>query len=146
MSGLWKVYGAITQFLAGEMHALAFDAVALHIAYWLPRWQSPSLLGPFLIEHPWVGWPFFIAIIYLQFFAFWIAFRPNLHQLWGVGLVLFHVGVYVTMGIVFFHPILLLIFLFFDSPFKKPQTSWQEIVSDLPLWGWIWKILWRKSA
>ena len=145
LSGIWKVYEMISQILANQVHALMFESVALHIASWLPRLQSPSLLGAFFIEHPWVGWPFFIVIIYLQFFAFFVAFRPSLHRIWSVGLILFQVATFLTMNIIFLPSVLFLLLLFFNSPFRRKNTTWQDMLSDLPLFGWMFKLYLAKQ-
>ncbi|MCH7883372.1 hypothetical protein IIA95_03075 [Patescibacteria group bacterium] len=144
MAGVSKVYNAINQFLAGEVHAFAREAFALHIAHWLSATDSTSLLGPFIIQHPWIGWPFFIGSIYLQFFALWIIFKPSLHKLWAFGLILIHIGTYVTMDILFLSSSIFLLFLFFDSPFRKPNITWREITLDLPLFGWAFRYLYKK--
>ena len=137
MAGLGKIQGAISQYFAGQTHAFAPEALALHIAYWLRNIDSTSLLGSFFVEHVIVGWPLFLGMIYLQFFSLWIAFKPSLHKIWAFGLIFMHTGIYLTMDMLFFPTALLLIFLFFDSPFKKHDTSWRETVGDLPIFGWM---------
>ena len=140
MSGFGKVYGTLTQFYHGQMTAFSPDAFAYHIAFWLPRIQTETVLGPFLIAHPWVGWPLFVGNIYLQFFAITAAFRPSLQKLWAVGLIFFHIGTFVTMYISFMPPILLLLLLFFNSPFREKHTTWKSIVLDLPIFSILYRI------
>lgn len=135
MSGFGKIYGAINQIIDGGIHAFAPEALALHVAHWLASTDSVSLLGPFIIDHPWFGWPLFVGTIYLQFFALWILFKPSLHKLWAAGLVFSHIGIYVIMGLTYLSSAPLLILLFFDSPFHKPGTSWRKILLDLPIFG-----------
>ncbi|MCP6719988.1 MAG: hypothetical protein KJI72_01500 [Patescibacteria group bacterium] len=137
MAGFGKTYGAIEQFLQGGVHAFAPEALALHIAHWLVANNSTSLVGSFIIAHPLVGWPFFVGSIYLLLFSLWAVFKPSLHRLWAFGLLLYHIGVYAAMNISFLGSPLLLLLLFFDSPFKKRGVKWKEIILDLPLFGWL---------
>ena len=123
------------------MHSLAIDATALHIADRLLATNATSVLGPLVIEYPLVGWPFFLWFnFYLMPFAFLAAFRPSLHTFWAAGLILYHIGSYLTMNIGFTANILLLALFFFFSPFATPNTSWRTIVSDMPLLGWLKKL------
>jgi len=50
MSGFGKVYDAVHQYTLGEVHAFDPKAFALHLAYWLRKTDSTTLLGPFLLN------------------------------------------------------------------------------------------------
>ena len=54
--------------------------------------ETTSVLGPWLIEHSWIGWPFMGLTLYLQFTAIWIVARLSLHVVWGLGLIAFHIS------------------------------------------------------
>ena len=139
MSGMWKIIAAAGQYLNGEASAVSFDAFSLHISTQLnilPETMT-SMLGPLIINYPLLGWLPLIAIIYLQSFSFFIAFRPSLHSIWALGLIFFHVGAYLTIGAEFFQHIPFLLFLFLDSPFRDPRASWRQTIADLPIFGWI---------
>lgn len=135
MAGLGKVVGAVYQFSVGQTHALMPGALAAIVANRLVQTNSQSLLGPWLIDHPLLGWPFMMADIYLQLFAFRVAFRPSLHKLWAFGLILFHIGSFLLLTISFAQSILLLALLFVCSPFRSSRESWRSTVADLPLFG-----------
>jgi hypothetical protein len=135
MAGLGKIAGAVYQFSVGQMHAFMPGALAAIVANRLIETNSRSLLGPWLIDHPLWGWPFMLADIYLQVFAFRIAFRPSLHKLWAVGLILFHIGSFLLLTISFAPSILLLALLFVCSPFHSPRENWRNMTLDLPLFG-----------
>lgn len=145
MAGFGKLQGAYYQYIQGVTNAFDPAALALHIAYWLRANDTSSLLGSFFIRHPWLGWPLFIGTIYLQLFSLWAAFKPSLHKFWALGLILMHTGIYLTMNMLFLPISLLLLLFFFDSPFRKPHTSWREMVLDLPLFGWILRRIWPRS-
>lgn len=146
MSGLGKLLGALGQMLEGQAHAFLPQAFSLHIAYWMNAIQSTTLLGPFVVEHPFIVWPFFVASMYVLAFSLWAAFKPSLHKLWAFFLILFHIGTFLTMKILFVPPALLLTILFFDSPFANPKTDWRKTLSDIPLAGWLLdRVLSKKS-
>ncbi|MEX2090535.1 MAG: hypothetical protein WD989_00145 [Candidatus Paceibacterota bacterium] len=137
MSGLGKFLGAYYQYSIGQIHGFSPHAFAYQIADWLPKIQADPVLGSFIINHPLVGWPFYAGIHFVMFFALWAAFRPSLQKLWAFSLILFHVGTYVTMDISFAPPIILLILLFMNSPFLRPETTVKDTVRDFPVVGWL---------
>lgn len=61
-----------------------------------------------------------------------VAFRPRLHRVWGVGLIVFHVGTQVAMGFTFRPSIILLGLLFVCSPAAPAGMSVSEVLLDLP--------------
>lgn len=134
LAGSWKALAAIPQALRGEVHSFSPDGLATHIAHRLLQTNSDSLLGPFFIDHAWIGWPSFVFVLYLQVFALWAVFRPSLHRLWGIGLISFHFMVYLTMSIAFGPPVLLLGLCFVCSPFAG-ELDLRAVASELPLFG-----------
>jgi len=145
MAGLGKVLGGVQQFLDGQVHAFAREAMAAHVAARLMETNSRSVLGPWFIEHPLVGWFTMWAAIYLQLCAFWVAFRPRLHRVWAWGLILFHVGTDLTMTVGFSTQVLLVGLFLFVSPFQPADSSWRALVRDLPILGagFRWLQRWR---
>lgn len=140
MSALGKIFGSTSQFLLGEAHSFSIEASALHIADRLLATNATSVFGPLVINHPWIGWPFFVGAIYLMLFAFFASFRLSLQRVWGIGLILYHIGAYLTMNIAFSSNILLLALLLLHSPFKEQNTKWQTILLDIPLFGWVFRL------
>ena len=135
MSGLGKVAGAIYQFSTGQPHAFMPGALAAIVADRLVETNSRSLLGPWLIDHPFVGWPILICDIYLQLFAFWVAFRPALQKPWAIGLIVFHIASFLFLTISFAQNALLLALLLILSPFRPSQPTWRHTLAALPLFG-----------
>lgn len=146
MAGAAKIVGSFNQFLAGQLHGFAPDAFAYQIAAWLPKLQEKALLGPFIVEHPLLGWPFYVGLQLLQFFALWTMIRPSLQRVWAFLLLLFHVGTYLTMGIVFNPLPVLLILLFFHSPFTPKNVTLRHIILDLPVIGPLLEMLWKRPV
>lgn len=140
MSGLGKVFASISQFLLGEVHSFSIDATALHIADRLLATNATSVFGPLIINNPWIGWPFFVGSTLLMLFAFLAAFRLPLQRIWGIGLIMYHIGAYLTMNIAFSFNVLLIALLLLHSPFKDENMKWQEILLDVPFLGKIFKL------
>ena len=123
MAGIGKLYGAAIGLWLGEMHVFAPGAPAVFIANQLLYIGTATPLGPWAIDHPWLAWPFFVAGDLLQLFSLAAAFRLTWQRLWGVGLILFHVGAYLTMGIGFSANVLLIALFLLSGPFRKAASA-----------------------
>ena len=140
MAGIGKLYAGVTQYLAGSASLFSLDAASLHIASWLNIMNyGNTIAGPFIVEYQFLGWIALVGVVYLQFFAFFVVFRPSLHRVWALALVFFHIGPYLTMRAIFPFHIFILTILFFNSPFYPDDTSWKRMVKDLPLFGFVFK-------
>ena len=136
MSGLGKLAGSFYQVALGQPNVFSLNALALHTAARLSQTDSTSLLGDWVLAHPWAGWPPMVGTFYLQLFAFWVAFRPALQRWWAAGFIGFHAGSFFLMTINFPQNCFLLALLFFRSPFLPfPEPGWRQIVESLPLFG-----------
>ncbi len=134
MSGIGKLVGAFIQAFEGEIHALVPQSLPLHIAN--SSFNSgirETLLGPFIMEHVYLSWGLMLGAIYLQFFSLWAAFRPALHQLWGLSLIIFHLSIRMSIGVGFDENVLWLGIFFVGSPFRPRTFSLKNILRDLPL-------------
>lgn len=136
MAGMWKVGGVVEQWSKGEwVTYLHPRGLAQQVAAKLLEDDATSLLGPWLIEHWWLGWLPGIAALYLELFALWAAARPSLHRAWGLGLVLLHLATHLTMGVGFAQNTLWLALFFAVSPFRPRESSVLHQAQDLPLLG-----------
>jgi hypothetical protein len=142
MAGLGKIVGSVLPFLEGRMHAFSPEALSVQTAAHLIQTNQSSLLGPFVIEHPYLGWLLLLTSVYLQLFAFWLVFRPSLRRLWGLGLIAFHVGTHLVMAIDF-SPTCLLLAVLLVVPAPGPNLAWRERLLDLPVIGDAWRIVTR---
>ena len=145
MSGIGKLFGVLIQAPQGEIHGLAPQALASYIANRMLHIDFTSYLGPWLVENYYVGWLLMLGTVYLQFFSLWAAFRPSLHQLWGLSLILLHISIFLTMRINFAQNCLWLGLFFVNSPFRPQKFDWRQIVRDLPLVGYGFNLLQGKS-
>lgn len=141
LSGFGKIYWSFWAEVQGDVSALAPSALARHIITELSRVKAIGIFGSFFAQYPLAGWPLSLGAVYLQFFSLWAAFRPALHKLWAFGLVMFHIGSYLIMNIVFFEPVVLLLILLASSPLENPRQTWRDTARDLPLFGWIFRVL-----
>jgi len=136
MSGVAKLLGAALQLARGDAHTLFHsDALARHVAERLMETSETSLLGPWIIAHPAWGWLPFLGAVYLEVFALTVAFRPSLQRPWALGLVLMHIGIFLSMNVTFSNSILLLSLFFFASPFSARAFPIKQRIRDIPLFG-----------
>jgi hypothetical protein len=136
MAGMWKVGGILEQWLRGQaVTYLHPQGLAHQVAAKMIEDNGPSLLGPWLVEHPWAGWLPGIVAVYLELFALWVVARPSLHRAWGLGLALFHLSSHLTLGVGFPKNILWLALFLGLSPFRPRVPDWRQAVADLPFLG-----------
>lgn len=141
MSGVGKFGGAIYQLVRLENNAFAPGALGAHIAQRLLQTDSHSLLGAWIIAHPWLTWPAMPFAIYLELFSFVVAFRPALSRFWAALLIIFHIGNYFTLTIAFPPSCFLLALFFFRSPFDPGKTPWRTLLFGVPLFRPMLKLL-----
>jgi hypothetical protein len=139
LTGTWKIVAAAVQLAHGESHSFSPDALAIQIARSLLIQGSVSPLGPFFIEHQLLGWPFYVLTIYIELFAFLVAFRPALQRLWAVCLSVFHIFIFLTFHLDFSSQFVLVALLFFRSPFAPEQADWRAVMRAMPLLEPLWR-------
>jgi hypothetical protein len=136
MAGWSKIGGAFLQAWRGEPSLFSLQALSRHIAARLLETGVQSLWGPWLLAHPWIGWPLLWGVVYLQAFSFWVAFRPTLRAVWAVWLIAFHLASFFAMGIFFAQAILLLGILFLPEGVGSEGGRWGfRWAKALPLIG-----------
>lgn len=136
MSGMWKAGSILEQWIRGDFITyLHPSGLAYQVAAKMIEDDAPSLLGPWLVENPWVGWLPGIVAIYLELFALWVVARPSLHRAWGLGLALFHLGTHLALGVGFPQSILWLSLFLVLSPFQPRVLDWRQAAGDLPVFG-----------
>ncbi|MCS7063319.1 MAG: hypothetical protein NZM04_04625 [Methylacidiphilales bacterium] len=136
LAGVSKCIAGIYQFLNNQPSIFSLDAMSRHIAARLLDSGNTSFLGPWLIQHPLVGFIMLWGAIYLQAFACLAYFRPVIAAPWAIGLALFHIGSYFTLTIHFPHNIILLtLFFILYKPVGIPPITIKTFLLQLPLWG-----------
>jgi hypothetical protein len=133
ITGLWKVGYAFHDLVLGpRMSSLHPDGFSLILANRLLETNEPTLLGDALLRHPVLGWLIFLGTMYLETASVLIAFRPRLYRIWGLGLILFHVGTQVTMNFTFLPNIALLGLMVVCAPAAPERMDLKATVLDLP--------------
>lgn len=131
LAGFWKVRYGVASLVQGVEGNFSPRGLAITLADRIVQTNTEPLLGPFFIDNYLLAWPLFLGLIYAQFVAVAIVFRPSLHIPWGLILIAFHVGTFVLMEISFPNHVLLLLLLLVSSPFAR--TDWLQ-------WGTLAKV------
>ncbi|HVZ32069.1 MAG TPA: hypothetical protein VG963_06580 [Polyangiaceae bacterium] len=135
ISGVWKVAVGVVQAASLKPTAFSPAALAYHVSRRLLETGETTRLARILLDHPALGWPCNLLTLYLETFAFVAAFRPRLHRVWAFGLICFHLGSGLVLGIGFYHHVLLLGVLGLASPFAPARLDARALLLDLPLFG-----------
>lgn len=134
VAGVQKLWGAWIDWGHGitvfHPNALAYQIAALT--------NSGTIHGPLggaLIERPWLGQPFMLVAVFLEFTALAVAWRPRLHGVWAALLISMHIGIMLTMNI-WFDPMILMVgvWLLF-SPFATRPFCLRAALRDIPWFG-----------
>jgi hypothetical protein len=136
MSGLGKLAGAFLQLLHGEPNIFLPSGLTRQIAERLLETNSVSILGPWFIEHPWVGWPGYLATVYVETFALVALFRPRLRAPFAAWLMLFHLFSVFTLTITFPNNFFLLAIFFLVTGMPRSFPEWHDFLIQLPLLGY----------
>ena len=134
LSGLFKLTNGFT-YEPGAISSLSLHALSVHVSASLFGSQGGTILGDFIIENPWLGWPVFLAVLYFEIFAVYAVFRPSIQRMWGFFLITFHLGIFVVMGIAFLLQPVQVLLLMAWSPFAVRDTSWRQLAIDMPVIG-----------
>lgn len=139
LAGIGKFVGSAYQAAIGQTTSLHPGALARHVADRIIQTHADSLLGGVMIEYGTLMWPAMLGTLYLQLFALWAVFRPQLHRVWAFGLIGFHVMTRLSMTIDFTPNIFLLGFLWCASPTAPAKLDLGAMVRDLPGLGLVFR-------
>ncbi|MEN9561390.1 MAG: hypothetical protein RIQ56_663 [Candidatus Parcubacteria bacterium] len=123
MAGIGKLIYIFVQISQGQVHGFSPDAGSLYAATQLNAMGITNFAGSIIIANPMLAWIPFLVMLELQTLSILIAFRPDLHRLWGAGLLLFHVSTLATMRAVFVGPSALIMLLLLASPFQSSRED-----------------------
>lgn len=132
LTGLWKVGYSLRALTTSAVSGFEIDGFSLILADRIMRTNQQTLLGDWLLQHPLPGWFLYNGTMYLESASILVAFRPRLHRLWGVGLIVFHLGTQLAMGFTFSQNLVLLGLLFLCSPFAPDDVDVRRVLTDLP--------------
>jgi len=135
LSGLSKVADATLALGLERVGGFAPEAMALTLANRMIQTNSTAIWAPFIIENYWVGWPLFLGVYFIEVVAIFVFLRPELHRLWGLMLIAFHIGTFLFMAISFAPHVLINTMLFVLSPFAAATLDWRAMLRQLPVLG-----------
>ncbi len=145
MSGFHKILYAVLATIKGLDGAFSPQGFAYLLADRMLQTDTDPLLANFAIENYFLAWFGFLAVIYLEFTAIAVAFRPRLHRFWGILIILFHLGTWLLMEIMFIQHVLLLTMFFVFSPFRPEKFELHKTLADLPFFGRLIPLFTRDS-
>lgn len=132
LAGGWKVLMAFSQLFAGEPNSFQLDVLSRVLAERLLLGNTRTIFGPWLIDHAWIGFFAFWLTVYAEITIFFAAFRPHLHRIIGVLLILFHMVAVITLAPNFGLNVVLLGIFFVMSPFHPENWSLIQAARSLP--------------
>ncbi|MGH6753785.1 MAG: hypothetical protein ACREDP_16630, partial [Bradyrhizobium sp.] len=135
LAGIWKTLNGVAALVSGHVGNFSPGGLSATLADRMLQTGTSPLLADYVIDHVWLAWPMFLVLIYVQLFAVFVAFRPQLHVLWGYALIGFHLGTWLLMEIVFPQHVLFLALFFLLSPFRPARWTLRGILVSLPLFG-----------
>lgn len=138
LSGAYKVWHATVALLSGEFGGFSPFAMAHTVARRAAATFSSPPLAEFIIYNPWVGWPLYLGVYYIEFVAILVAFRPRLLPIWGLALIAFHLGTVAFLGIAFPQHILWNALFLVMAP-QARQAGLIEALAAAPGFGWIFR-------
>ena len=132
LTGLWKIVYAVEGLFGPEMSAFEIDGFSYILADRISNTSQDTVVGSFVVRNAWLGWLLFNGTMYLEGASLLIVFRPRLHRIWGLGLILFHAGTQLAMGFTFLPTISLVVLLLVQSPAAPEELSLKAALLDLP--------------
>ena len=146
LSGTWKVVEGFAAWRAGIEGNFSYMGFSRVLANRVVETGTSPPLADVFINNPWLAWPCFMVVIYIQMVSVLIAFRPALHVAWGYLLILFHFDTWLLMEIPFPLHVLFLVLFFVLSPFRPESAKISAMVHDLPIFSGVVTMAKRLAA
>jgi hypothetical protein len=141
LSGIYKCYYALAALVHGRVGGFSPEAMAITTAGRAFQTGSEPMWGEFAINHPLLGWPFYLGLYFAEIVSLLVFFRPQLHRAWGMVLIMFHFGTLLFMDIVFGKHVLINGMLFVMSPFALGKYSLQQQLENVPVLGCVYALI-----
>lgn len=131
VSGFYKLLGIAKQLKWGVTSVFSTTGMTLQSGKTSYFSGHEYFFQQFLTDHPsyWFG-IFHLSGYLIEFFSLFILFKINLHRIWGLVLILFHLAIALTIGPDFsIHILTIGLFLLF-SPFGAQRYDlWEDLKS-----------------
>ena len=99
LSGFWKLVGFVVQFAAGEPNFLSADGLKYHLASEIIRAGADPLFKRFIFHQSILSPILALSALCLQLFCLPCIFIARFRPWAGIGLLFFHIGTSVFLGI-----------------------------------------------
>jgi len=121
LTGFWKLFWGVIEFFTKDVSLfspLSFRNILIEQF----QLTNPPFLGAWFLEHYYVGFIFYIAIVLVELFAVYAFFKSNLHNIWGILLIGMHLGIHFVLNVNMYPAIMAIGLLLLMSPFQKSTT------------------------
>ena len=129
LSGFWRIWRSRLELLSSD------GMVRILLNRAVDNTENIGPLLPFVVEHGYLAQTMLWVTVYVEVFALLAVFRPHLHRLFGIALIMFHVGSEWIMSIAFNSNILMLGLFLVLSPTAPRRFSLSGTIRSLPLVG-----------
>jgi hypothetical protein len=126
MAGTLKLLAGISSLIIGESGNFSPTGFSSLLADRMVAGSGTTVLGDFFIDNPLIAFPLFPALILIQTFSFPIALWVSLHRIWGLVLIVFHLGTGLLMDIYFETHVFWLALFLVCSPFTLDRPPWNQ--------------------
>lgn len=132
-SGMFKIYGILDQELLGLKSALYPDSLAQNLSKTSFASSTDYFLQSMILHSP----SYFYSIVlivgfFIEFLSIYVIFRPKVHRIWGLLLILLHTGILLSVGPDFTYQVIVIgIFILF-SPFSNTEN---DLIDDLRIYS-----------
>ncbi|MFL0352248.1 hypothetical protein [Xanthomarina sp. GH4-25] len=130
LSGAWKLFWGIVEFFNKDV-SLFSPYSFRNVIIEQYQYVDPTLIGAWFLEHYYIGWVMYLAVVYIEICSVFIFFKPNLHKIWGVLLLSLHLGIHFILRVNMFSAPLYIGVLFLMSPFYL-KTDFKTTLLSLP--------------
>lgn len=129
LSGWWKIWD-------GRLELVSSDSmVRILLDRAMDDTDNIAPLLPFISQHELLAQSLLLATVYIELFALLAVFRPHLQRVFGVVLIIFHVGSDWIMNISFFSNFLMIGLFLVLSPTAPARFSLSGLLQSLPVFG-----------
>ncbi len=131
LTGFWKIFWGVIEFFTKEVSLFSPLSFRNTIIYQFDL-TGKTTVGEWFLEHYILGYLVYLFVIYIEFFSITIFFKGNLLKIWGILLVLIHMGINLILGVNFSQNIIVIGLLLVYSPFNI-TTPFKNTILSLPL-------------
>ncbi|MFD2824125.1 hypothetical protein ACFS5M_10610 [Lacinutrix iliipiscaria] len=131
LTGFWKVFWGIIEFFTKDVSlfsSLSFRNILIEQF----QLTNPPVIGAWFLEHYYVGYVFYCAVVFVELFAIYAFFKSNLHKVWAVFLISMHLGIHLVLNVNMYPAIMAIGLLLLMSPFHQ-STNLKTTLLTFPI-------------